>query len=152
MCTSWLKTSQARPSSPRFPRRRVLRARAAPEDGGLRELADVAVQVLEQPHVDLHVAGLVPDLPGHVHGELPGRVREIVDGTAGPFHRLQLPDHDAVDALLDGVAGQQVRKGRKPLIDLELRDLARPHPDQAILAGQLVVGDGPFHVSLRRRE
>src|SRR5205823_11171762 len=63
--------------------RRVLGAGAAPEDGGLGELADVAVQMLEQADVDVDVSRLVPDLAGHVHGELPRRVRKVVDGAPG---------------------------------------------------------------------
>src|SRR4029450_4176550 len=53
------------------PRRRVLRAGAAPENGRLGKLPDIASQVLDEADVDLDVAGLVPDLPRHVHGELP---------------------------------------------------------------------------------
>src|SRR6266511_2058177 len=70
--------------------RRVLSTGAAPEDGGLGELADIAAQMFEQADVDVHVPRLVPDLAGHVHGELPRRVRKVVDGAPRAFHGLQL--------------------------------------------------------------
>ena len=92
------------------PRGGVLGAGAAPEDRRLRVLADVAAQVLQEADVDLDVAGLVPDLARHVHGELPRRVGEVVDGAAGALHGLHLADQDAVGALLDGLAASSARE------------------------------------------
>src|SRR5882724_9152607 len=123
----------------------VFRARAAPEDGGLRELAHPAAQVLEQAEVGLDVARLVPDLARHVHGELPRRLREIVDGAAGALHRLELADHDAVHALADGLAAREIGERWQPLLDLQLADLARTHAHEAVLARELVVGDRSIH-------
>src|SRR4029453_8492331 len=128
----------------RHPGGRVLRAGAAPEDGRLRELAHIAVEVLEEPEIDLQMAGLVPHLAGHVHGELPGRVGEIVDAAPRALHGLHLAHHDPVDPLLDGLAAAEIGERREPLLDLELRDIAGAHAAEGLLAGQLAVGDrGP---------
>jgi hypothetical protein len=101
--------------------------------------------VLEESQVDLDVPRLVPDLAGHVHREVPRRVWEIADGAPGALHRLHLADHDAVDPLLDRLAARQIRKRRQPLLDLQLGNVARSHPDEAVLARELVIGDRTIH-------
>ena len=101
--------------------------------------------MLEETEIDLQVAGLVPYLAGHVHGELPGRVGEIVDAAPSALHGLHLAHHDAVDPLLDGLATAEVGEGRETLLDLELRDVPGAHADEALLTGQLVVGDRAIH-------
>src|SRR5262249_21275139 len=131
-------------------RRRVLGAGAAPEDGRLRELPGVPLEVLEQPQVDLDVARFVPDLPCHVHRELPRRVRKIAHGPPGALHRLQLTHHDAVHTLLDGLAGRQVRERWEPLGDLQLGDVAGAHPDETIIPRELVVSDRAIHAGASR--
>src|SRR5207253_4436539 len=83
--------------------------------------------------------------PRHVQRELPRRVGEVVDGPAGPLHGLELADEDAVDALLDRLAAGQVGERGEALCHLELSDPPAPHPDEAILTRQLVVGEGPLH-------
>jgi hypothetical protein len=125
--------------------RRVLGAGAAPQDGRLRELTGVPVEVLEQSQIDLDVPRLVPDLPRHIHRELPRGVREVAHGPAGAFHRLELTDHDAVDPLLDRLTARQVGKRREPLSDLQLGDFASAHPDEPIFPRELVIGDGAIH-------
>src|SRR5262249_55310623 len=127
--------------------RRVFGTGAPPEDRGLRELAHVTAQVLEQAQVDLDVARLVPDLTGHVQGELPRRVGKVADGTAGPLHRLQLTDEDAVDALANGFPAGQIGHRREALRHAQLRDVAGALAYEALLTRELVVGDGPFHAA-----
>src|SRR5207237_2586141 len=105
----------------------ILGARAAPEDRRLRELADVAAEVIEKPEIDLDVARLVPDLARHVHGGLPRRVGEVEDRPARAFHRLQFADEDAVHAVAHLLARREPGERRETLLDLELADVARPH-------------------------
>src|SRR5439155_5586222 len=125
--------------------RRVFRAGAAPEDGGLGELAHAPAEMLEQIEVRLDVARLVPDLSRHVQRELPGRVGEVIDRAPRPLHRLELADHDAVHPLADGLAAGQIGERRQPLLDLQLTDLPRAHAHEPILARELVVGDRSIH-------
>ncbi len=130
-------------------RRGILGAGASPEDRRLRKLAGIATEVIEQSQIDLDVARLVPDLPRHVHREVPWRVRKIAYASARPFHRLQLADHDPVNAFLDGLGTGEVGKRRKPLRDLQLGDLARAHSDKPVFPRELVVGDRTIHRGLQ---
>src|SRR5262249_49812711 len=90
---------------------------------------------------------LVPDLSGHVEREFPRGVGKIVDGAAGALHGLQLADHDARDTLADRFAAREIGERRQPLLDLQLRDVPRAHPHEAILARELVVRDWSVHAS-----
>src|SRR6266576_5487154 len=69
------------------------------------------------------------------------------DLTAGPLHRLQLTDEDAVDALADGFAAGQIGHRREALRHAQLRDVAGALAHEALLTRELVVGDGPFHAA-----
>src|SRR5262249_14131056 len=52
---------------------------------------------------------------------------------------------DAVHALLDRVGRREVGKRRQSLLHLQLCHIPRAHPDEAVLAGQLVVRDWAVH-------
>src|SRR2546425_8027066 len=129
----------------RDPRRRVLGAGASPEDRRLGKLAHVTTEGIYQAQRDLHVARLVPDLPGHIQGELPRRVREVADRSPRPLHGLKLADEDAVHTLADRLPAREVGHRRQALLDPHLADLPRPLAHEAVLARQLVVGDRPLH-------
>jgi hypothetical protein len=77
---------------------RVVAAGAFEEERALREHADLPAQVDEQLLEDLHVAGFVPALAGHVHLELPGCVREVPERTGRALQGLKLANEDAVHA------------------------------------------------------
>src|SRR6266545_4220369 len=66
-------------------------------------------------------------------------------GASGAFHRLQLPHHDAMGPLFDGLARHEIGEWRESLLGLEPSHLPRAHPDEAVLAGQLVVSDRTIH-------
>src|SRR6185503_1382789 len=109
------------------------------------ELPDVAAKVPQEPAEHLDVARLVPGLTRHVHGELPRRVGEVVDGATGPLHRLELADEDPVNPLPDRLHRREVGHPRQALLGPDLPDPARAHADEAVLPRELVVGNRPIH-------
>ena len=128
------------------------------QQGLLGELADLGAHVLGELHRDLHVAGLVPALAGHVELELErdrialGADGEVPAGATGALERLDLAHEDAVHQAAGGIR-RLVAVGAEPGagvvgqgdavagVEDEVLDA---HALEPLVAGQL----GDRHVSL----
>src|SRR4029453_15512332 len=84
-------------------------------------------------------------------GEPPRRLGEIVARAPSPFHRLELPDEDPVDALADGLVRREIRHAGQALPRPHPPHPASAHADEAVLSRQLVVCDRPFHAEILSR-
>ena len=138
------------------------------EEGALAELAELGAHVAAELDADLAVAGLVPALAGHVELELEGHLGdalavaaadlEVPARAAGALEGLDLADEDAVHQPAGGVgrvgtiggeATRAVALGRAAAGDLRgarvVESLHHRHPDEAVVAGQILDGEGLPH-------